>query len=203
MNLTISNVVPPLRWAGGKIWLLRYLKANHNFNNYHEPFLGGGAIFINVTPHHNVYLNDSNSELINFYTQVKDNIESLISYLKKYENKNNKDDYYKIRSRRVNDPIKALVEEVTDDKTLPKFERKQRQIDHAKELTGGAALIKLGDKISNVTDITNTPPTNWGSNRRLEYFEWAEEVINNCPKVNTSLEKYFKDSIQKGREKLQ
>ena len=97
----------------------------------------------------------------------------------------------------------SLVEEVTDDKTLPKFERKQRQIDHAKELTGGAALIKLGDKISNVTDITNTPPTNWDSNRRLEYFEWAEEVINNCPKVNTSLEKYFKDSIQKGREKLQ
>ena len=97
----------------------------------------------------------------------------------------------------------SLVEEVTDDKTLPKFERKQRQIDHAKELTDGAALIKLGDKISNVTDITNTPPTNWDSERRLEYFEWAEEVINNCPKVNTSLEKYFKASIQKGREKLQ
>ena len=96
-----------------------------------------------------------------------------------------------------------LVQEVTDDKTLPKLERKQRQIEHAKEISEGAALIKLGDKISNVTDITNTPPTNWDSNRRLEYFDWAEKVINNCPKVNTSLEKYFKDSIQKGREKLQ
>ena len=39
--------------------------------------------------------------------------------------------------------------------------------------------------------------------RRLDYFECAEKVINNCPKVNTSLEKYFKYSIQKGREKLQ
>ena len=97
----------------------------------------------------------------------------------------------------------SLVQEVTDDKTLPKLERKQRQIDHAKEISGDAALIKLGDKISNVTDITETPPTNWDSRRRLEYFEWAEKVINNCPKVNTSLEKYFKDSIQKGREKLQ
>jgi len=96
-----------------------------------------------------------------------------------------------------------LVQEVTDDKTLPKLERKQRQIDHAKEISKDAALIKLGDKISNVTDITNTPPTDWDSNRRLDYFEWAEKVINNCPKVNTSLEKYFKDSIQKGREKLQ
>ena len=97
----------------------------------------------------------------------------------------------------------SLVQEVTDDKTLPKLERKQKQIDHAKEISGDAALIKLGDKISNVTDITNTPPTDWDNERRLEYFEWAEEVINNCPKVNTSLEKYFKDSIQKGREKLQ
>ena len=83
------------------------------------------------------------------------------------------------------------------------FERKQRQIDHAKELSEGAALIKLGDKISNVSDITNTPPTNWDSNRRLEYFDWAEKVINNCPKVNEKLENHFKDSIQKGREKLQ
>ena len=97
----------------------------------------------------------------------------------------------------------SLVQEVTDDKNLPKMERKQRQIEHAKEISEGAALIKLGDKISNVMDITNTPPTDWDSARRLEYFEWAEEVINNCPKVNTSLENHFKDRIQKGREKLQ
>ena len=97
----------------------------------------------------------------------------------------------------------SLVQEVTDDKNLPKLERKQRQIDHAKEISKGAALIKLGDKISNVTDITNTPPTGWNSHRRLEYFDWAEKVINNCPKVNEKLENYFKDSIQKGREKLQ
>ena len=97
----------------------------------------------------------------------------------------------------------GLVQEVTDDKTLPKVERKQRQIDHANKISGDAAIIKLGDKISNVTDITNTPPTNWDSNRRLEYFDWAEKVINNCPKVNEELENYFKDSIQKGRGRLQ
>jgi len=97
----------------------------------------------------------------------------------------------------------SLVEEVTDDKTLPRLQRKQRQIDHAKEISEGAALIKLGDKISNVTDITNTPPAGWNSHRRLEYFDWAEKVIDNCPKVNEKLENHFKDSIQKGRGKLQ
>ena len=93
-----------------------------------------------------------------------------------------------------------LVQEVTDDKTLPKLERKQRQIDHAKEISEGAALIKLGDKISNVTDITNTPPTDWDSNRRLDYFEWAEKVINNCPRVNESLENHFSEVVRKGKK---
>ena len=97
----------------------------------------------------------------------------------------------------------SLVEEVSDDKTLPRQTRKDLQIQHAPQLSEGAVLIKLGDKISNVTDITHTPPTNWDRSRCLEYFDWAEKVINNCPKVNTSLEKYFKYSIQKGREKLQ
>ena len=97
----------------------------------------------------------------------------------------------------------SLVQEVTDDKTLPRLQRKQRQIDHANEISEGAVLIKLGDKISNVTDIANIPPTNWDRNRRLEYFDWAEKVINNCPKVNEKLENHFKDSIHKGREKLQ
>ena len=93
----------------------------------------------------------------------------------------------------------SLVQEVTDDKNLPKLERKQRQIDHAKEISEGAALIKLGDKISNVTDITNTPPTDWDSNRRLDYFEWAEKVINNCPRVNESLENHFAEVVRKGK----
>ena len=97
----------------------------------------------------------------------------------------------------------SLVEEVSDDKTLPRQTRKDLQIQHAPQLSEGAVLIKLGDKISNVTDITNTPPTGWNSCRRLEYFNWAEKVINNCPKVNEKLENHFKDSIQKGREKLQ
>ena len=97
----------------------------------------------------------------------------------------------------------SLVQEVTDDKSLPKLERKQKQIDHATELSDGAILIKLGDKISNITDITNTPPTSWDSKRCLEYFDWAEKVINNCPKVNQALENYFAKSIKTGRESIE
>ena len=94
----------------------------------------------------------------------------------------------------------SLVQEVTDDKTLNKQVRKQLQKEHAKELSDGAALIKLGDKISNVSDITDTPPTDWDNERRLEYFEWAEEVINNCPKVNGALESHFAEVVKAGKK---
>ena len=94
------------------------------------------------------------------------------------------------------------VLDVTDDKTLPKDERKRRQIEHAKELSPGAALIKLGDKISNVTDVTNNPPADWDVNRRKQYLDWAEKVIENCPKVNDRMENTFQGIIKQGREAL-
>ena len=94
------------------------------------------------------------------------------------------------------------VLDVTDDKTLPKDERKRRQIEHAKQISKGATLIKLGDKISNVTDVINNPPEDWDINRRKEYLDWAEKVIDNCPKVNDRMEDKFQEIIKQGREAL-
>ena len=94
------------------------------------------------------------------------------------------------------------VLDVSDDKTLPKDERKRRQIEHAKKISKGAALIKLGDKISNVTDVINSPPEDWDINRRKEYLDWAEKVIDNCPKVNDRMENKFQEIIKRGRETL-
>ena len=94
------------------------------------------------------------------------------------------------------------VLDVSDDKTLPPDERKRRQIEHAKQISKGAALIKLGDKISNVTDVINNPPEDWDINRRKEYLDWAEKVIENCPKVNDRMENKFQEIIKQGRETL-
>ena len=92
--------------------------------------------------------------------------------------------------------------EVSDDKSLPKKERKAKQIAHARDLSKGAALIKLGDKLSNVTDVIKRPPDDWDIKRRKEYLDWAEKVIENCPKVNDELENKFKDILRQGREDL-
>ena len=98
--------------------------------------------------------------------------------------------------------IRKLVEEVTDDKRLPKATRKQRQIDYACELSPDAVLIKLGDKISNVLDVTNSPPADWNLERRRDYLDWAEAVVKNCSRVNSALEGYFAQVLEEGRRKL-
>jgi len=98
--------------------------------------------------------------------------------------------------------VGRIVEEVTDDKSLPKGERKKRQIQHAAMLSPEAVLIKLGDKISNVIDVTNSPPTKWSLIRRKEYLDWAVAVIDNCPKVNDALEKHFAEVLKKGCRSL-
>ena len=98
--------------------------------------------------------------------------------------------------------VRNLVEEVTDDKRLPKGERKERQIKHAANISEGAVLIKLGDKISNVLDVTNSPPTNWSLERRKDYLDWAEAVINNCADVNRKLKEHFSEVLARGRKVL-
>jgi GTP diphosphokinase / guanosine-3',5'-bis(diphosphate) 3'-diphosphatase len=98
--------------------------------------------------------------------------------------------------------VRKYVEEVTDNKSLPKDERKHKQIEHAATLSRGASLIKLGDKISNVSDVTHSPPADWDTERRKQYLDWAEAVINNCPLVNTPLEEHFSEVLSNGRNRL-
>mgnify|MGYP001170763341 CR=1 FL=1 len=87
--------------------------------------------------------------------------------------------------------IRSIVEELTDDQEISYSKRKRLQIDHAPNLSKEATLVKIADKISNVTDIINEQPFDWDDNRCKDYIEWAETVINNCQKVNRNLENHF------------
>ena len=101
---------PFLRWAGGKKWLVKEINnflPKEKFNNYHEPFIGGGAIFFNLLPDNISYLNDLNIELIETYQLIKNNVEEVISELKKF--KNNEDCYYLVRSKKYRNEAKRAA----------------------------------------------------------------------------------------------
>jgi DNA adenine methylase len=102
---------PYLRWTGSKRWLIKDHINNYlpkEFNNYHEPFLGGGAMFFylkanNQSDSRQFYLSDINEELINCYLQIRDNPHELIDSLKSFTN--TKMDYYYIRGKMFPDDI--------------------------------------------------------------------------------------------------
>jgi len=98
-----KKCMPFLRWAGGKRWLLKqlhnYLPVN-GFNQYHEPFIGGGSVFFHLQPK-KAFISDLNEELINTYIAVQKDVELVIFFLKNF--KNIEEDYYRIRSIKFDD----------------------------------------------------------------------------------------------------
>ncbi len=98
--------------------------------------------------------------------------------------------------------VRSLVEEVTDDNTLSPQAQKQYQVDHASDLSRGAALIRIADKTSNVTDLYEAPAKNWTVERRQKYLVWAETMVNECNPVNRALEDNFWAIAEKAREQL-
>lgn len=88
----------------------------------------------------------------------------------------------------------GIVMDVTDDKSLPKDIRKQRQIDHAAHACHKAKLVKLADKISNLRDMATTPPPDWSLERRQTYFDWAKAVVDRIRGTHDVLEKLFDEA---------
>jgi GTP diphosphokinase / guanosine-3',5'-bis(diphosphate) 3'-diphosphatase len=87
--------------------------------------------------------------------------------------------------------VLSIVLEVTDDKTLNKARRKQRQVIHAPQLSYAARIIKLADKLVNCRDILHMPPRDWTLVRRQEYIQWAADVLTQIRGTNPPLEEAF------------
>ena len=104
---------------------------------------------------------------------------------------------------RFGEVITSVVLEVSDDKTLGKDERKRLQIEHAYELSERAKLVKLADKICNVSDIVAAPPARWTLERKRQYLEWAKAVVDRVRGTHTGLEAMFDDVYAKGVRALE
>ena len=87
--------------------------------------------------------------------------------------------------------VARIVAEVTDDKSLSKEERKRLQIEHARQLSAEAKLVKLADKICNLRDVADHPPAGWDLARRRDYFDWAKSVVDRLRGADSRLEAVF------------
>lgn len=97
-SFTQANLKPVIKWVGGKRQLLKQLYdlMPANYNNYFEPFLGGGALFFSLAPT-NAVVNDANAALIEMYEVIRDHPTELLNYLTVHAQKNSKEYYYTVR----------------------------------------------------------------------------------------------------------
>lgn len=106
-----------------------------------------------------------------------------------------------VRSR-FGDAVAAMVAEVTDDKSLPKEERKRRQVEAAPGKSGGAKRIKLADKASNLAALADSPPHWWDKGRKQAYVQWARDVVAGLRGVDPALEVAFDEEAARAERAL-
>ena len=98
-----KEIVPFVKWAGGKRQLLSQIQERmpENYNHYFEPFVGGGAVFFGTQPS-KALINDINKALINTYQRICDSPKAFLSEVNKIDSEmweDGKQYYYTIRER--------------------------------------------------------------------------------------------------------
>jgi (p)ppGpp synthase/HD superfamily hydrolase len=105
-------------------------------------------------------------------------------------------------AERFGERVAALVMEVTDDKSLPKADRKRLQEEKAASKSEAAKRLKLADKASNLAALAESPP-DWSLKRRRAYMDWACRVVDAMRGVDEGLEAAFDDALLQARTALE
>ena len=118
------NARPFVKWVGGKRQLLPHLlpilKSANASGTYHEPFLGGGAVFFALRAEEqvpNACLSDVNKELIDSYRAIRDVVGEVISHLLKHESLSSAEYFYRVRSQEPRDPCEVAARMIYLNKT--------------------------------------------------------------------------------------
>jgi len=98
--------------------------------------------------------------------------------------------------------VASLVAEVTDDKSLPKQVRKEKQIATAPQKSNTASIIILADKTSNLLAIAMSPPP-WPEDRKRAYVEWARAVVAGLPFQPAGLLARFEEAARLVTESIE
>lgn len=105
-------------------------------------------------------------------------------------------------AEKFSERVASLVVECTDDMSVPKPERRRRQVVDAPKKSAGAKLIKIADKISNVGARIHSDPTTEERDDLVDYTGWAEQVVAGCRGGNPWLDKTFDDAVRRARASL-
>lgn len=98
--------------------------------------------------------------------------------------------------------VADMVLEVSDDPALPKAEQRRRQETTAADLSYGARLIRIADKLSNIRDLLTDPPPTWSPGLKRDYLVWTRRVVDRCRGTNEALEHAYDTAFAQVSEGL-
>ena len=115
-QIAVSEPKPFVKWVGGKRQIMRELENNFpkQFETYHEPFLGGGAVMFNLLtkePRLSCNVSDFNSDLILAYVTIRDKLDKLVKSLENHSKNYHKDSteyYYEVRKQEPKQQIEKV-----------------------------------------------------------------------------------------------
>ena len=105
-------------------------------------------------------------------------------------------------AEKFSERVALLVVECTDDMSLPKPARRQKQIEDAPNKSSGAKLIKIADKISNIGARILPDPNKAEREDLIDYVNWAEQVVTGCRGGNAVLDRAFEETVKLARSTL-
>jgi len=103
---------------------------------------------------------------------------------------------------RFSERVADLVVECTDDMSLPKADRRQKQVEDAPHKSPDAKLIKIADKVSNIGARILSEPTQDERDDLIDYVAWAEKVVAGCRGGNAVLDRTFDQTVELARGTL-
>jgi guanosine-3',5'-bis(diphosphate) 3'-pyrophosphohydrolase len=94
--------------------------------------------------------------------------------------------------------VAGIVREVSDDKSLPRRERRALVVRHIAQCSRSARLVKLSDLIANVHDVIHQPP-HWNDEQKQDYLDWGEAVVRELRGTHPGLEQRFAALLAEAR----
>ncbi len=91
---------------------------------------------------------------------------------------------------------------MTEDKSLPKEERRKIQAETAHKKPARVKILRLADKTSNMRALLTSPAADWSVRRKIEYIEWARKTAKGLRGANASLEKQFDEAARAAERSL-
>lgn len=154
-----NSVIPFLKWAGGKRWLIKKHPELFDlpFKRYIEPFVGSAAVFFHLAPSESI-LSDKNKNLIDTYRAIRNEHEKISKELWLHQRKHCKDYYYEIRSKRFRSAYKKAAQFIYLNRTCWNglYRVNQQNIFNVPKGTKDKVIIDTDDFSATAKNLKNT-----------------------------------------------